>query len=360
MNDIRSALAAAMHSQADPRIEDIEPVEVANDERIEVNAAQPERNIHRPGRRGGEWRQSGPHNSAAISARAQGDGRDETGQRKSEPVNREAPHNWKRSDQEAFKALPESAQDFILRQCRSIETELGKKSEHLAAFHQEYEPVAKMLEPFAGQLKELNLTPRAAIERYIDIERRLAAGDGVAVIKALIDGYKVPPDRLLEALGSNLSDPQLAPVSDPTQLDRPAPVDPARHADALHDFQLQLDQFKTAQDSAGNPLHPHYADVEPEMAALALAYSTRGQTIPPLKDLYQMAVSTNPALRKSLVADQQVSDEASRDAASKPRNAPARKPLPSLTTASQPKRAFTRQLAGRSLRDEILAHVDGA
>jgi hypothetical protein len=53
------------------------------------------------------------------------------------------------------------------------------------------------------------------------------------------------------------------------------------------------------------------------MAALALAYSTRGQTIPPLKDLYQMAVSTNPALRKSLVADQQVSDEASRDAAPK-------------------------------------------
>src|ERR1700748_967595 len=54
MNDIRSALAAAMHSQGEPRIEDIEPVEVANDERIEVNAAQPERNIHRPGRRGGE------------------------------------------------------------------------------------------------------------------------------------------------------------------------------------------------------------------------------------------------------------------------------------------------------------------
>src|SRR5262249_49279152 len=152
--------------------------------------------------------------------------------------------------------------------------ELGKKSEHLAAFHREYEPVAKMLVPFAGRLKEFNLTPRAAIQRYIDIERRLATGDGIAVIKALIDGYKVPPDQLLEALGSKLSDTQLAPMSYPTQLNRQVPVDSARHADALHDFQLQLDQFKTAQDTAGNPLHPHYPDVEPEMAALALAYST--------------------------------------------------------------------------------------
>ena len=345
MNDIRSALAAAMHSQADPTIEDTQPVGPANDEPIEVNAGQPEQSIHRSGRRGTERRQSGPHNSAAITIRALGGGTDETGQRKSEPVNREVPRNWNRADREAFKGLPESAQDFILRQCRSIETELSKKSDHLAAFHREYEPVAKMLEPFAGRLKELNLTPRAAFQRYIDIERRLAAGDEVAVIKALIDGYKVPPDQLLEALGSKSSDTQLAPVSYPTQLNRLVPVDPARHADALHDFQLQLDQFKTAQDTAGNPLHPHYADVEPEMAALALAYSTRGQTIPPLKELYQMAVSTNPALRKSLVAAQQVSDEASRDAVPKLRDAPARKPLSSRTSASRTHAAIARSIA---------------
>ena len=102
MNDIRSALAAAMRSQADPTIEDTQPVGPANDEPIEVNAGQPEQSIQRSGRRGTERRQSGPHNSAAISARAQGDGRDETGQRKSEPVNREVPRNWNRADREAF------------------------------------------------------------------------------------------------------------------------------------------------------------------------------------------------------------------------------------------------------------------
>src|SRR5262245_36559350 len=130
MNDIRSALAAAIHS--DMRNEDAEPVESANDKRIAINAEQPEQDIHRLGRRGGERMRPGPHNNAAITPRAPGDHRDETGQRKSEPVNREPPRNWKHSDKESFKALPESAQDFILRQCRSVETELSKKSEQLA------------------------------------------------------------------------------------------------------------------------------------------------------------------------------------------------------------------------------------
>jgi len=102
MNDIRSALAAAMRSQADPTIEDTQPVGPANDEPIEVNAGQPEQSIQRSGRRGTERRQSGPHNSAAITIRALGGGRDETGQRKSEPVNREVPRNWNRADREAF------------------------------------------------------------------------------------------------------------------------------------------------------------------------------------------------------------------------------------------------------------------
>jgi hypothetical protein len=312
MKDIRSALAAAMHSQTDTSSKEAKPVDSADEEHIEIEAAQPEQDARRSGRRG--------------RGRMQPDLNKE--------VDRRAPRNWTRADKQAFKALPEPTQDFILRQCRSIETKLGEKSEHLAAFHREYEPVAKILEPFAEKLKELNLTPQAAIQRYVDVERRLAAGDGVGVIKALVDSYQVPPDQLIEALYSRLADTQL----NPGQLDRQQSTDPTRHAAALHDFELQLAQFKTAEDNTGGPWHPHYADVEPEMAALALAYSTRGRTIPPLKELYQMAVWANPTLRKSLAGAQQIADEASHE----------------------PNPAFTSHSLGRSLRDEILAHVDGA
>jgi len=335
MNDIRSALAAAMHSRDDMAKEHAEPVRSAKDRQIEVKLARP--------------RQDAPGEDGRRS---------ETGQRKSEPVNREAPRNWKTSDKEAFEALPQSAQDFILQRCREIETELGKKGEWLAAFQREYEPVAKMLEPFAGRLKELNLTPRLAIQRYIDIERRLAAGDGVAVIKALVDGYKVAPEQVIEALGSKFSDTQHAPLSYPVQINRHPPVHIAQHEAAVRNFESQLERFKTAQDAAGNQLYPHYADVEPDMAAMALAHSSRGQTIPPLKELYERAVWTNPALRSALVSAQQGSITTAADAESKPRTAATRPASTSHTDES--KRALTRQATRRSLRDEILAHAGGA
>jgi hypothetical protein len=183
MNDIRSALAAAMHWQAGVSRGNTAPIKSVDDERIPASALQSGQDTRRPERRGGKA---------------------ESG--KSVSGNREAPREWTTSDREAFKALPEATQDFILRQCRSIETELANRSERLAAFHREYEPVAKMLEPFAERLKDLNLTPRTAIQRYIDIERRLATGDGVGVIKALVDGYKLAPEQVIEALGSKSSD----------------------------------------------------------------------------------------------------------------------------------------------------------
>jgi hypothetical protein len=347
--------------------EETEPVKSGNDEQLQPNAAQSGPDFHRPGRKNAEPKKPRPHSGTAITARAEGAFRSKSGHRKSEPVNREAPRYWKTSDKEAFKALPAPTQDFILRQCCNLETMLGKKSEQLAAFHREYEPVAKLIEPFAGRLKELNLTPGATIQRYIDIERQLAGGDGVAVIRALVHGYKVAPDQVIEALRSKLPDTQVTPLPHLAQLNRQMPVDVTRQLDrpeggaqraaALRDFESQVEQFKTAQDTAGNPLHPHYADIEPEMAAMALAYRSRGQMIPPLKELYERAVWMNSALRRALVSAQQGTSKTTADA-SKPRTA-ARKPALSAN-AGESRQALTGQPFGRSLRDEIVAHLDSA
>ena len=141
--------------------------------------------------------------------------------------------------------------------------------------------------------------------------------------------------------------------------DRRKPVNGAERAAALRDFELQIEQFKTAQDTAGNPLHPNYADLEPEMAAIALAYSARGQAIPPLKELYEKAVWTNPALRKTLVAAEQRLQEPTGDAEPKLRIAVGRERLSRATNTRESKKAFTTQSLSRSLRDEILAHVGG-
>jgi hypothetical protein len=335
MNDIRSALAAAMHSRDDMANKHAKPVKSAKDRQIEMKRVPPRQDT--PGKDGR---------------------RSETCHQESEPLNWDGPRDWKASDKDAFKALPQSAQDFILRRWREIETEFGEKRERLDAFHREYEPVAKMLEPFAGRLSELNLTPRSVIQHYIDIERRLAAGDGVPVIKALVDGYKIAPEQVIEALGSKWSHTQHVPLSYPAQINRYPPTNVAQHAATLRNFESELEQFKTAQDAAGNRLYPHYADVEPDMAAMALGHSSRGQTIPPLKELYERAVWTNPALRKALISAQQGSNTTTADVESRPRIA-ARRPA-STSSTDESKRVLTRQSSRRSLRDEILAHTGGA
>ena len=332
MNDIRSALAAAMHSQVGAARGNIAPIKSVDDGRIEASALQSGQHTGRSEQRGGKA---------------------ESGRRTLGSWNRQVPRNWTRSDREAFNALPEATQDFILRQCRSIETELANKSERLAAFHREYEPVAKMFEPFAGRLKDLNLTPRTAIQRYIDIERRLATGDGVAVIRALVDGYKLAPEQVIEALGSKSSDTRHA-----AQMNRQLSVNIRQHAAALRKCEAQLEQFKIAQDAAGNRLYPHYADVEPDMAAIALACSSRGQTIPPLKELYERAMWTNPALRRALVSAQQGSNTTPADAQSK--LGPGSTTSASTPDRDESKRALNRQTSRRSLRDEILAHAGTA
>ncbi|MBV8744098.1 MAG: hypothetical protein JO134_03535 [Xanthobacteraceae bacterium] len=325
MNDIRSALAAAMHSQAG----------VARGNTVPIK--------------------SDSRNDKSIATRPEDGGRAEAGSSKLESGIRELPANWTTSDKDVFRALPEPTQDFILRQCRRIEADLANKSERLAAFHREYEPVAKMLEPFAGRLKELGLTPQSAIQRYIDIERRLAGGDGVAVIRALVDGYKVAPDQVIEALGSRLPEARPALLSRPEKIDRQPPLNVTQHAATLRHFESQLEQFKTAEDAAGSRLYPHYEDVEPDMAAMALAYRTRAQTIPPLEELYERAVWANPGLRRALA--QQGSGITTADAEAKPK-IPARRPA-STSSIDESKRAITTQSARRSLRDEILAHAGG-
>jgi hypothetical protein len=147
-------------------------------------------------------------------------------------------------------------------------------------------------------------------------------------------------------------------LSYPAQIKRHPPTNVTQNAATLRNFESELERFKTAQDAAGNRLYPHYADVEPDMAAMALGHSSRGQTIPPLKELYERAVWTNPALRKALISAQQGSNTTTADVESRPRIA-ARRPA-STSSTDESKRVLTRQSSRRSLRDEILAHTGGA
>ena len=42
-----------------------------------------------------------------------------------------------------------------------------------------------------------------------------------------------------------------------------------------------IENFRSAADDKGNPLHPHFADVEEDMTTLALGYVARKLAVPP-------------------------------------------------------------------------------
>ncbi len=131
------------------------------------------------------------------------------------------PANWKTSDKEIFNTLPEPAQKFLLDRHKAMEADHTRKTQAIAEFRREYEPVDQLFAPHRAFMKERGITSREVIEYWADIERRLGQGDGVNVIKGIAQGYAIDPAQIAAAFG--LSVPASANAGD-QQTTSPAPA----------------------------------------------------------------------------------------------------------------------------------------
>jgi hypothetical protein len=151
-------------------------------------------------------------------------------------------------------------------------------------------------------MRQRGLTAHGLIEGWSNVERQLAEGDGINVIKGIVAGYNIDPSRVAEALG--VAATRQAPASDAAKAPSaaaPAAQEPpeilqevarlrqradtedraraeamrATQAAAQRKFVTELEEFKNAQDDRGDLLHPHVAQVAEDMAHLA--YVAQGQ-----------------------------------------------------------------------------------
>ena len=183
------------------------------------------------------------------------------------------------------------------RDRRAMHASHTRKMQAIAELKREYEPVEQVFAPHREIMRQRGLTPRALIEGWADVERRLAEGDGVNVIKGIVAGYNIDPARIADALGigaarqtadAGASKPAAAPASPALPADvlqeiarlpqRAEAEDRAKaetarlsQAAAQQKFLTELDAFRNARDDQGNLLHPHFSDLEEDMAHLALA-----------------------------------------------------------------------------------------
>ena len=299
----------------------------------------------------------------------------------------EPPQNWSEADKAAFKGLPADAQGFLLKRHSAMEADYTRKTQQIAQFRNEYEPVAEIFRPHADAMKQSGYTPASLVAAWANVEKELQAGRGIAVVKQLVDGYKLDRAQLTAALGLT------APVAAAGTTEPPAPAGQTaqlppelaqklqsydqfiaqqqreqqqaaaqRQRDAESRVMDTIEQFKGAVDGSGAPLHPLYDEVEEHMTRLAIAARTRGEAVPSLDDLYDQAVWANPSTRQKVLDAKSAADEAQRVAAETKRAKEARAKAEQARRAGSsvtgsPRSGQSGQADSGSLRGSLLAAV---
>lgn len=304
---------------------------------------------------------------------------------------------WSAADKEILKALPPEGRELILRRHKEMEGAYTKKTEAIAGFRKEYEPVDKIFEPYREKMKQAGWTPRTLIEGWASAEKRLMDGDGVAVIASLINGYKIDLGKVAQALGIRPrqqapaprqgEEPPPQPDGQATQLppellqqlqqlttnqqkiDQRLADEDRRRADEVRRAQTsaeqrvstEIDQFKSAQDDKGNLLHPHFEELETQMSLLAKAAIDGRQPVPPLKELYETAVWANPSTRAAAIAARDKAQREKADAEARAKAERAKKAGSSVTGAPGSSQAPSgKRPAERSLLEELEAAAEEA
>jgi hypothetical protein len=298
------------------------------------------------------------------------------------------PGRWSASQKEMFKSLPETAQRFLIERHQAMEADHHRKTQAIASVRRDHDAIEALFAPYRDVMQARGITPRQVIEYWADTERRLGQGDGINVIRGIAEGYGLDPAKIAAAFG-----PTVQPSEQPgaerrganapqPQRQSPAQVEAAMaeiarikerlaaedraYAAAARAAQeagrrkriADIEKFKSEADEHGNLIHPYAAEVEEDMLHLAYIAQARGQDVPPLHELYDRAVRANPSTYQALrLAEQQSAARQQQDEA-RAKAAAAKRAASSVTGAPGPGPAPLGRSSARSLREEILAHMD--
>lgn len=252
----------------------------------------------------------------------------------------EPPAAWSEAHKATFRKLDPEGQKFLVERQAEMQADYSRKTASIAALDRDYRPVADMLSPHDAEMRSKGFTPATLIKAWMDAETQLGSpATAPGLIKTLVENYKIDRGAVARALGLT------TPAAGTEQPPAPAATDPivlppelaaklngfdqfiAQQTRQQQEQQAQqqrettnrvmstIDQFREAKDDKGGLLHPHFADVEGQMTALALAARTRGEAVPALDELYEQAVWATPATRAKQLEATSAADEARRTAA---------------------------------------------
>lgn len=297
--------------------------------------------------------------------------------------------SWSQAERDALAKAPPEVQQLVAKRYGDLHADYTRKSQEIATFRKDWDPVAGLFSPHADIMRQKGLTPSSLIKAWYDVERGLMQGGETAlgIITNIAQGYKIDPAAIARALGvqpavsqapANPEEPKpdnavALPPEVQARLDRleQAEIQRQREAqaaqvaqynDVAHRVQSDIDHFAGATDKNGALLHPHFHTVEANMTRAVMAYKAAGQPVPPLDQLYDEAVWANPETRAAIQAEQRAADQAQREQADRARAEEARKKAEqarragSSVTGAPANKAPSRQ--SESLREQLESAFD--
>lgn len=273
----------------------------------------------------------------------------------------EAPAHWAPKDKEAFAKAPRELQEWALGREKAITADYTKKTTEIAAFKRDWEPIDKMFAPYRDYMKQYGFTNEGLIGSWMKAEITLKNGGEPAyqLLRDVVKGYKLDPAQVATALGVQpAGKEQPAQNAEQPQADQLSPAIKAMLEPLLQEVggiktwvtnteqqrqnerELQvmksIEDFSQAKDDKGNLLHPHFAEVEADMARMAGAARTSKEPVPPLDKLYETAVWANTSTRQKLLDAQSAASEAQRKASEEKKAKEARAKAVAARNASKP------------------------
>lgn len=233
---------------------------------------------------------------------------------------------WSKEAKDRFAKLDPASQTFLLDREKSMQADYTKKTQEIAALKRDYEPVDKLFSPYRDQMRTSGQTPHSLIEGWANVEKALMNGKGVDVIRGIVQGYKLNPQEIVAALnGGGQQQPNSVNPQPQQAFQLPPDVqaklqkidqfesrfqaeDQARTQAETAKVMQSIEDFKSAKDGSGSSLHPHFDELEQDMAVLAQVMKAQGIT-PTLDALYEKAVYSNTSTRAKVIAAEKQADE---------------------------------------------------
>ena len=216
----------------------------------------------------------------------------------------EPPARFSEKDKDTFRSLPREAQEILAARNQEMEADYTRKTTDLAEQRKATEALQAAVEPYRPYLASLNTTPDRAIPVLLAADYQLRHGTPEQKNKLIVQlahDYGISLSEISELSEDDAVAPEIAQVNQRIAgIERAIQVGQTQAQTQINQSaENQVTAFVEEKDSAGNLLHPHFAEVRAVMGSLI--------SVNPDLDVhkaYEHAVWANPQLREANLSQQ--------------------------------------------------------